>query len=43
MAHLALSDSGAEAGVADVAWGEHVSDDEYTAAAAGGGAERGTR
>lgn len=43
MAHLALSDSGAEAGVADVEWGGHVSDDEYTAAAAGGETEASTR
>jgi len=42
MAHLALSDSGAEVAVPDVEWGDHVSNDEYTAATAGGEAERST-
>lgn len=35
MTHLALSDSGADADAADVEWGDHVSDDEYTAAMTG--------
>lgn len=43
MAHLALADSGAEAGVADVEWGGHISDDEYTTATTGGEAERSTQ
>jgi len=36
MVHLALSDSGAETGAADVEWGAHVSDDEYTNATTDG-------
>lgn len=43
MTHLALSDSGAEAGVVDVEWGELVSDDEYSTVAAGGETERSTQ
>jgi quercetin dioxygenase-like cupin family protein len=42
MTHLALSDSGADAGVADVEWGDHVSDDEYETATTGAETERGT-
>lgn len=43
MTHLALSDSGADADAADVEWGDHVSDDEYTAAMTGAEADRSTR
>jgi len=43
MTHLALSDSSAEADVADVEWGDHVSDDEYTTATADGETERSAR
>jgi quercetin dioxygenase-like cupin family protein len=43
MTHLALSDSGAEAGVADVEWGEHVSDDEYESATTSGEIDRSAR
>jgi quercetin dioxygenase-like cupin family protein len=42
MTHLALSDSGAEAAVADVEWGDHVSDDEYSTAATSAETERST-
>lgn len=43
MTHLALSDSSAEADVADVQWGDHTSDDEYSTATTGGQTERSTR
>jgi quercetin dioxygenase-like cupin family protein len=43
MAHLALSDTGGEADVADVEWGDHVSADEYTTATACGNTETSTR
>jgi quercetin dioxygenase-like cupin family protein len=43
MTHLALSDSGVDADVADVEWGEHVSDDEYDTATTSGETERSTR
>ena len=35
MCHLAMSDSSADRGVADVEWGSHVSDDEYATTSAG--------
>jgi len=41
--HLALADSSAEPGAVDVAWGQHVTDDEYAAAKADADAERSTR
>jgi quercetin dioxygenase-like cupin family protein len=34
MAHMAMSDATGEPDVADVQWGEHVSDEEYRTAAA---------
>jgi quercetin dioxygenase-like cupin family protein len=43
MAHLVLSDSGTDAGVADVEWGDHVSGDEHTPATTGGELERSRR
>jgi quercetin dioxygenase-like cupin family protein len=43
MCHLALSDSGAETDVAEVEWGDHVADDEYTAATTGGETGRSKR
>jgi quercetin dioxygenase-like cupin family protein len=36
MCHLALADSGTEAGVADVEWGDHESDDENAGVTTGG-------
>jgi quercetin dioxygenase-like cupin family protein len=39
MSHLAMADSCADADGADVEWGAHVTDEEYAAATASGGAE----
>jgi YD repeat-containing protein len=43
MTHLALSDSSADTEAADVEWGDHVKNDEYTAAATGVETERSAR
>jgi quercetin dioxygenase-like cupin family protein len=43
MTHLALADSGAEPGSADVEWGQHVSNNEYQDATANGESGRSAR
>jgi quercetin dioxygenase-like cupin family protein len=43
MTHLAMADSSAQPGAADVEWGLHVADDEYAAATTGAATEESTR